>query len=39
MPSHDEGGKSVDVDDLIRYLCDHAMKGGRKDMFIVEDQV
>ncbi|MCJ1385926.1 Ubiquitin- modifier 1 [Xylographa soralifera] len=39
IASHDEGGKSVNMDYLISYLCNNVMKGGRKDMFIVDDQV
>ncbi|MCJ1405718.1 Ubiquitin- modifier 1 [Xylographa trunciseda] len=27
------------MDYLIRYLCKNIMKGGRRDMFIVDDQV
>ncbi|MCJ1418203.1 Ubiquitin- modifier 1 [Xylographa parallela] len=39
IPTHDEGGQNVNMDYLIRYLCIDVMKGGRKDMFIVDNQV
>ncbi|KAL9121724.1 MAG: hypothetical protein Q9187_001718 [Circinaria calcarea] len=39
MPSKSDNGRPADIGFLVRFLCDHVMKGHRKDMFLLDGAV